>query len=119
MIAQTALVDLNKWRKEQKKEIARKEKLLADQMKAAVPENLAKWLEADGNETIKMLIEKGSAVHFYHHTSKINDSRIYGYSSLKEFAQRFEQLKINWNNSVGIYPVLEGEEILKVSFKAF
>lgn len=117
MIKKTALVDLNKWRKEQNEEIARKEKLLADQMKAAVPENLDQWLSYHGNIIINRIVREGHDSHRYYLMD--TDQELYGYISLKEFAQRFEQLKINWNNSVGIYLVLEGEEALKVSFKAF
>lgn len=119
MIAQAALVDLNKWRKQQTEEIKRKEKLLADQMKAAVPENLAKWLKADGEEVIKTLIEDGACGRNFYSKRMAFYNRAHGYTSLKEFAQRLQQLKEVWNHNIGIHVAWNGRSEIGVQFYVF
>lgn len=112
-ISKNAFTIFNSTKKRMLDIIDHNQKSLTAELKAAIPENLAKWNEEGGYSTIKNLIECGHSSGKYY--NNIEDKINYGFTSLKEFGKRLRSLQKAWNNTVKI-SICQEKHRIEVSF---
>ena len=109
-----AITKLRSWIKDFNTEKQKRETALAAQLVKAIPGSLRAWREECGSIIVENLLEYGAASRKY----RRDEGGIYGFTSLKEFERRFEELRTAWEGVVEISISWDGDYRFEATFTA-
>ncbi|MCA9364512.1 MAG: hypothetical protein KC736_01330 [Candidatus Moranbacteria bacterium] len=96
-IVPRALSQFRELKRKRFAKIGKREYELATQLRSVVPENLVKWIDEE-SQLFLHLFEYGSCVRKYY----VDRGDTYDHTDLNEFSQRFEKLRIVWEEVISI-----------------